>query len=146
MRWVRGFTLAEVMVAMLFVSIAMFGYISLHMRIIHSSLTLQKRHSIRRKVDLHSGLLMVQTGTAFKGVPDGVKPLFVLPEFKEILTPYLVHSDDVPGSQYDGNVTLRTPVSPPGLRHWVLTIDWSNRYGPQQYVMDSYMRSKDTGW
>lgn len=142
----RGFTLAEVMVAMLFVSIAMFGYISLHMRIIHSSITLQKRHSIRRKVDLHSGLLMAQMNSGFSKAPDGVQPLFVFPEFKEMFTPYLIHSEDLPGNQYDGNITLSTPVQPPGLRHWILTIDWSNNYGPQQYVTDSFVRARDTGW
>lgn len=146
MRRTRGFTLAEVMVAMLFVSIAMFGYISLHMRIIHSSITLQKRQSIRRKVDLHSGLTAAQLAVNPKSQADGTTPLFPLQAIKEMITPYLVNTDDLPGAQYDGKLTFSTPVEPQGLRHWVLSVDWSNRYGPQQYVTDSYVRAKDPGW
>ncbi|MEW6278207.1 MAG: prepilin-type N-terminal cleavage/methylation domain-containing protein, partial [Candidatus Eremiobacterota bacterium] len=41
MRRPRGFTLAECMVAIMFISIALFGYVSLHIRLIHSGHKLQ---------------------------------------------------------------------------------------------------------
>ena len=49
-RKVAGFTLAEAMMAMLFISIAFFAYISLHMRIIHSNSKLEGRQAIKERV------------------------------------------------------------------------------------------------
>lgn len=45
----RGFTLAECMVALLFVSIAFFGYASLHIRLIHSSSRVEERQTHREE-------------------------------------------------------------------------------------------------
>ncbi len=39
----RGFTLAECMIALLFISIGLFAYVSLHIRLIHSGLKLEVR-------------------------------------------------------------------------------------------------------
>lgn len=39
----RGFTLAECMIALLFISIGLFAYVSLHVRLIHSGLKLEVR-------------------------------------------------------------------------------------------------------
>jgi prepilin-type N-terminal cleavage/methylation domain-containing protein len=141
----RGFTLAEVMVAILFVSIAMFGYISLHMRIIHSSTTLHLRHSIRRKVDLHSALV-VGRGRAGQLPADGVNPLFVDSVTQEFLTPYLAASGDNPENNYDGNITIQTQPDAPSIKHLTVEIAWTNRHGPQSYVVDTYTGSKDKGW
>ena len=43
----RAFTLAELMVAILFICIALFGYVSLHLRIIHSALRLEEHEQVR---------------------------------------------------------------------------------------------------
>lgn len=48
----RGFTLAECMIALLFISIALFAYVSLHIRLIHSGQKLdqrEKRHGLISK-------------------------------------------------------------------------------------------------
>ena len=141
----RGFTLAEVMVAMLFISIALFGYIALQMRIIHSSTTLHQRHSIRRKVDLHSGLLVAR-GRQGKLPSDGPAPLFLDTQTQEFLTPYLIASGDNPENNYTGNSTIQTLVNAPNIKHLTVEIDWVNRHGPQNYVVDTYVGAKDKGW
>ena len=141
----RGFTLAEVMVAMLFLSIAMFGYISLHMRIIHSSTTLHLRHAIRRKVDLQSGLI-VDRGRNGSLPADGTYPAFVDQATTDFLTPYLVYAGDTPESNYGGQLTIQTQVDAPTVKHHTVQITWSNRHGPQEYVVDTYTGAKDKGW
>lgn len=143
-RW--GFTLAEVMVAMLFVSIALFGYVALHLRILHSASTLQLRHSIRRKVDLHMGVLLGQARRDKLPKTDGALPLFVDPPTKEMITPYLLATNDQPGNQYDGVITLETQVDCPKVRHLSLQIDWTNQHGAQSYVVDTFHSTKDAGW
>lgn len=142
----RGFTLAEVMVAMLFVSIALFGYVALHLRILHSASTLQLRHSIRRKVDLHMGVLVGKAKEDRLPKEDGLTPLFVDSSTREIITPYLVASADLPGNNYEGNVTLETQTDSPKVRHMVLQVDWTNQHGAQSYVVDTFHAGKDAGW
>lgn len=141
----RGFTLAEVMVAMLFLSIAMFGYIGLHMRILHSSGTLQERHSVRRKVDLHGGLVVALMRRG-KDISDGVYPLFLDSVIKEFLTPYLEPPKDMPGESYDGRIEVQSQANPPDLRHVTVYLQWTNRHGPQEYVADTFLGRKDPGW
>lgn len=142
----RGFTLAEVMVAMLFVSIALFGYIALHMRILHSASTLQLRHSIRRKVDLHMGVLVGQAKVDKLPKEDGLHPLFVKPSNGELITPYLLASGDQPGNNYTGNITMETQHDAPKVRHLILQLDWTNQHGAQSYVVDTFHGAKDAGW
>ena len=141
----RGFTLAEVMVAMLFLSIAMFGYIGLHMRIIHSSTTLHLRHSIRRKVDLHSALT-VNRARQGQPPPDATYPLFIDLATMEFLTPYLIASGDSPENNYGGNVTVQTMSDAPQIKRLTVDITWTNRHGPQSYVVDTFTGAKDKGW
>lgn len=142
----RGFTLAEVMVAMLFVSIALFGYVALHLRILHSASTLQLRHSIRRKVDLHMGVLVGKAKADKLPKQDGLNPLFVEPSTREFITPYLIASGDQVGNNYEGNITLETQVDSPKVRHLILQVDWTNQHGQQSYVVDTFHAAKDTGW
>lgn len=134
------------MVAMLFVSIALFGYVALHLRILHSASTLQLRHSIRRKVDLHMGVLIGQAKQDKLPKADGVLPLFVDAGTKEMITPYLVSTNDQPGNQYDGVITLETQFDCPKVRHLSLQIDWRNQHGAQSYVVDTFHATKDAGW
>jgi prepilin-type N-terminal cleavage/methylation domain-containing protein len=142
----RGFTLAEVMVAMLFVSIALFGYVALHLRILHSASTLQLRHSIRRKVDLHMGVLVGKARAGGLPSADGVYPLLLDSQSREMITPYLVASGDQVGNNYSGNMTLETQGDSPKVRHLSVQVDWTNQHGAQSYVVDTYHGAKDSGW
>lgn len=143
---VKAFTLAEVMVAMLFVSIALFGYVALHLRIIHSASTLHLRHAIRRKVDLQMGLLLSKARGGSLPTADGNYPLFIDDQTREFITPYLIPSKDQVGNDYTGNSTLTRQVDSPNIRHLSLEIGWNNQHGAQNYVVDTYHLSKDSGW
>lgn len=137
----RGFTLAEVMVAMLFLSIAMFGYIALHMRIIHSSTTLQQRHSVRRKVDLQSALLQTRISKT------GEYPIFVDGVCKEALEPYVAAAGDgVRDQEYQVHHRALQLEKQPELLHLRTELTWTNQHGPQAYVLDTYVGPKDKGW
>ena len=142
----RGFTLAEVMVALLFVSIALFGYVALHLRILHSASTLQLRHSIRRKVDLHIGLIIARARNNKLPTTDGTHPIFIDDTNQEFITPYLVPAGDQPGNNYDGTESLQTQTDNPNVRHLTLQINWRNQHGPQTYVVDTFHAAKDKGW
>lgn len=49
MRRARGFSLGEVLLAILFLSIAFFGYVGLHQRLIYSSWRLEQRQTPREQ-------------------------------------------------------------------------------------------------
>lgn len=131
----RGFTLAEVMIAILFLSIAMFGYFALHLRIIHSASTLDQRQAMRRHLEraavtVHYGPSPPQTG---------VFPIQPNIQVTNVYAPDL-------NTAYDGNVTVTVQASPPGLYRAEYSINWENKHGRQNYLIDSYEREKDTGW
>ena len=140
----RGFTLAEVMVSMLFVSIALFGYISLHMRIIHSSTTLQKRHAIRRKMDLNVALVQVSHKFGDGAISTDSQLLINGAVLQELQIP-LRSSGDLPGNNHTGEITMRT-LGDPAVRHYVVQIEWSNAHGNQTSVVDGYLPVVDKGW
>lgn len=131
---------------MLFVSIALFGYVALHLRILHSASTLQLRHSIRRKVDLHTGLVVGRAKAGALPPSDGVYPLFLDTHTSEMITPYLVASGDQVGNNYTGNLTFETQSDCPKVRHLSVRIDWDNQHGAQSYVTDTFHGAKDAGW
>ena len=131
---------------MLFVSIALFGYVALHLRILHSASTLHLRHSIRRKVDLHAGLVVGRAKSGGLPTSDGVYPLFVDNQTSEMITPYLVASGDQVGNNYTGNLTLETQSDCPKVRRLSVRIDWTNQHGAQSYVTDTFYGAKDAGW
>ncbi len=131
---------------MLFVSIALFGYVALHLRILHSASTLQLRHSIRRKVDLHTGLVVGRARSGGLPTSDGLYPLFMDSHTSEMVTPYLVASGDQAGNNYTGNVTLETQSDCPNVRRLSVRIDWNNQHGAQSYVTDTFYGKKDAGW
>jgi len=134
------------MVAMLFVSIALFGYVALHLRIIHSASTLHLRHAIRRKVDLQMGLILGKARAGSLPTADGNYPLFVDDQTREFITPYLIPSGDQPGNNYTGNATFTRQVDNPNIRHLSMEIGWNNQHGAQNYVVDTYHLAKDAGW
>jgi hypothetical protein len=136
--------MAEVMVAMLFLSIAMFGYVALHMRIIHSSTTLRQRHEVRRRVDLYSANLL-STWQQGSLPADGTYPLYdkTLGDM-EMITPYLVGSD-APG-QAEGTYTVKRILDPPEVIHIATQVEWQSQHGTQVYQWDTYRAAKDKGW
>ncbi len=59
-----GFSLVELMIAILFVSIGFFGYVALHARLLHSGQRLEERERIRSITDLVEG---IETTRATRG-------------------------------------------------------------------------------
>ncbi len=130
-----AFTLAEVMVAILFLSIAMFGYFALHLRIIHSSFTLSQRQNMRRHVEIAAA------GVLYGDIPKtGVFDLS-----SGVFAPSDLYAQD-PDDVYSGNVTVSAEINPPQLYRAQYDIRWTNRHGAQNYVIDTYVGTKDTGW
>lgn len=80
----RAFTLIEIMIAIMFVSIGFFGYVALHSRILHSGQKLAEREKVRASTSLIEALevsrLMIGADTSVNGrkyVPvQGVEGLF----------------------------------------------------------------------
>ena len=76
-----GFTLAEVMIAILFISIAFFGYMSLHIRLMHSGQKLELRQQAREEV----GQSLTQQVVAARSEGEAVgTPLPELPAVKRL--------------------------------------------------------------
>lgn len=77
MRRPRGFSLGEVLLAILFLSIAFFGYVALHQRLIYSSWRLEQRQSPREEArqELMTRLEAARIAT-YAGAPSvpGVSP------------------------------------------------------------------------
>lgn len=59
-----GYSLIEVMIAIVFVSIGFFGYVALHARLLHSGQRLEERERIRSATDLVEG---IETARATQG-------------------------------------------------------------------------------
>jgi len=69
----RAFSLVEIMIAILFVSIAFFGYVALHSRLLHSGQKLEEREKIRASTSLYESLevsrLMLGKNSSVSGQP-----------------------------------------------------------------------------
>ena len=130
-----AFTLAEVMVAILFLSIAMFGYFALHLRIIHSSFTLSQRQNMRRHVEIAAAGVLYGDIPPKTGIFDLSSGLFTSGAL------YAQDPDDV----YTGNVTVNAEINPPQLYRAEFDIRWANKHGAQNYVIDTYTDTKDPG-
>lgn len=60
-----GFTLIEIMIAVLFLSIGFFGYVALHSRILHSGQKLEEREVIRAATDMFEALEVARVTLGF---------------------------------------------------------------------------------
>ena len=60
-----AFTLIEIMIAIVFISIGFFGYVALHSRLLHSGQKLEEREKIRSGTDFYQG---VETTRALKNL------------------------------------------------------------------------------
>ena len=52
----RAFTLVEIMIAILFISIGFFGYVALHSRILHSGQRLEEKEVVRASTDFFEAI------------------------------------------------------------------------------------------
>lgn len=75
----HAFSLVELMIAMVFIVIAFFGYVALHARILHSGQRLEEREVIRSATDFYSGVLVARAMLGMDKGPDG-KPFAVIGE------------------------------------------------------------------
>jgi hypothetical protein len=67
----RAFSLIELMIAMVFLTIAFFGYVALHARILHSGQRLEEREVIRSATDFYSGMLVSRAMLGMTAGPEG---------------------------------------------------------------------------
>lgn len=117
------------MIALLFISIAMFAYVSLHIRLIHSGMKLEQR-------EYHHGQLSKKIGRALFGeYPSPPKPKWL---------PF----DYLPGVTID-----RDPPSSPsfdlptGVEYHQAKERWTDRNGEQSVLVDSCRAQKVfQGW
>lgn len=74
-----AFSLIELMIAIVFLVIAFFGYVALHARLLHSGQRLEEREVIRSATDFYSGLLVSRAMLGMDKGPDG-KAFLPIPE------------------------------------------------------------------
>ncbi len=75
-----AFSLVELMIAVVFIVIAFFGYVALHSRILHSGQRLEEKEVVRAATDYYSAILVSRAmkkdvvsgpdGTRFVSVPE----------------------------------------------------------------------------
>ncbi|MHB2018278.1 MAG: hypothetical protein ACYCW6_15110 [Candidatus Xenobia bacterium] len=117
----RGYTLAECMLAILFISIALFAYVSLQIRLIYST----------SKMEQHQMWCEQANQTLIGAMPAA--------------------SAGGSGSQNEANnqaaVSWSPAVSgPPGLTLVEATSTWSDHNGQHKFTMDTYVRPLYSGW
>ncbi len=117
---ILAFSLIELMVAVLFLTIAFFGYVALHARILHSGQRLEEKEVVRAATDYYSGILVSRAAQGGQKGPDGT-PFIPVPE--------------VPNA-------YKISTTPTGNLSW-LTENW---YIPEEYEkgMDQTMQLSPT--
>lgn len=134
--------MAEAMIAILFISIALFGYISLHMRVIHSGTKLEARQDKREAVGAKLITAMIQARYKdVPGVPAGAgapsaqpSPAIVRPGANSNPGGYAPAgyenggwwSDTVPPKGYYDFQGWANTTRPPGYDNW----SWANTTSP----------------
>jgi Tfp pilus assembly protein PilV len=74
----RAFSLIELMIAIVFITIAFFGYVALHARLLHSGQRLEQKEVIRSATDFYSAVLIARATAGMDSGPDG-KPFVTVP-------------------------------------------------------------------
>jgi len=122
------------MIAILFISIALFGYVSLHIRIIYSGTKLETRQNFREQV----GANLVSNDVAARASGSNATVVFPPPP------------PAVPGSipYRDGGAvgTSSSAGLPPNLFPVNATRTWDDHNGTHTYFIDTYERLITTGW
>ena len=65
----HGYSLVEILIAILFISIGFFGYVALHARLLHSGRRLEEKEVVRAATDYFEGL---ETGRILIGMTGSV--------------------------------------------------------------------------
>lgn len=121
--------MAEVMVAVLFVTIAMFAYVSLHMRLIHSG----------RRLDV-------------KLVDHKVLERMTVREISQVMNgqkPANAYREEIPRSEESEARIFRTVSEHPtyrGLYHVRYELERQDRFGARVYPLDTYETKTSVGW
>lgn len=66
-----GYSLIEVMIAILFICIGFFGYVALHSRILHSGQRLEEREVVRSGTDLFEAIEVSRVSLGYNSSVDG---------------------------------------------------------------------------
>lgn len=66
-----AFSLIELLIAIVFLMIAFFGYVALHARILHSGQRLEEKEKIRSATDFYSAMLVSRAMLGINAGPDG---------------------------------------------------------------------------
>ena len=128
----KAFTLAELMVAIAFICIALFGYISLHLRIIHSSLRLEEHEKIR--TILETALVGQLAASRASDLPDG--------ETNTEVTAGVGGND----LSYKLSKRVSHPNSASQLRKLEANLTWIDNYGDHGFHVESFARRFGWGW
>ncbi len=78
-----AFSLVELMIAVVFIVIAFFGYVALHSRILHSGQRLEEKEVVRAATDYYSAILVNRAMEGAASGPDG-SPYFPVPEISNL--------------------------------------------------------------
>lgn len=78
-----AFSLVELMIAMVFIVIAFFGYVALHSRILHSGQRLEEKEVVRAATDYYSAILVNRAVKGAASGPDGF-PYTTVPEIPNL--------------------------------------------------------------
>lgn len=65
----RGYSLVEILIAILFISIGFFGYVALHARLLHSGQRLEEKEIVRASTDYFEGM---ETGRILIGMETSI--------------------------------------------------------------------------
>lgn len=112
-----GFTLAEVLVAIVFVSIGLFGYVSLQARLLHSNRKLQARQQPREQAQSTMEAWISQLSS----------------------NPQMTSSDANVGI-YANEAGLNT------LTRVRVQVTWDDENGKQRFLVESVVGKADSGW
>lgn len=128
-----GFTLAECMIALLFISIALFAYVSLHIRLIHSGLKLELRETYHGRISKQIGRKL------FGEAPD--KSIKFNPHPFDYFTG--ANITDTPPQDSQG-----APFEiPTGVKYYEADEHWTDRNGEQTILVDTCKAEKEfQGW
>lgn len=128
-----AFSLIELMVAVLFLTIAFFGYVALHARILHSGQRLEEKEIVRAATDYYSGILVSRAARGGRKGPDGTPFTSVveIPNAQKLSTSppgdltWLTQNIAVP-KEYEKGMDQTMQLSPTVLGK-PYTYDWSSR-------------------
>ncbi len=119
-----AFSLIELMIAVVFITIAFFGYVALHSRILHSGQKLEEKEVVRAATDYYAGILISRVirggerapdGSSFYPVP-GIHNLFQISTSPKSSLAWLTENWQIPKAYHKG-MDETMELSPTVLKH-----------------------------